>query len=109
MTKRQVVLVIPLAILSLFLMTAYSLFIANWPWYVSLYLACALAVTIFTARQSVFIQTSLSWWDESSQSAEEADEMAVSILRDFSIYASIYLVAVSLVYWLVLWGASWLN
>lgn len=109
MTKRQVLLVIPLAILGFFLMTAYSLFIMNWPWYVSLYLACVLAVTVFTARQSVFIQTSLFWWDGNSQSAEEADDIAASILKDFSIYASIHLVAASLVYWLFVWGVSWLN
>ena len=106
MSKRHLLLFIPVLVIVLLGLAIYSMLVVSWPWFISVYIVVSAIAVIYTARQSVFVQTSLVWWDPDSLSSKEADELAASVFRDFSIFVSIHLAVISIIYWLCFWVLS---
>ena len=104
MKGKLLLLILPLTILISAVLSIYSFLVSNWPSAVSLYFAIICIISVFTARQSVFIQSSM-FWKIGDLNKEEREELIASIAKDFGVFFFIYGVAATLVYlglyWLV--------
>ena len=71
----------------------------------STYFALLCLVAIFTAKQSIFIQTSL-FWDIGDLTSEEKNELALSITKDYSYFLLVYGVFTTVLFLGVKWLLS---
>jgi len=106
MRKRVLLLILPLTVAAIFGVTLYTSLSEFWSWPVPVYFAILGIVAIYTARQSVFIQSSLILEIEELDRQEQED-LAVSIAGDFILFFLIHGLIVSALYALVYWAVVW--
>ena len=105
MTKKSLILILPLTILIFGSLSAYSFITSTWP--VSLYFTVIFIVSIYTARQSLYIQTALfNEIDDLNQ--EEINELSMSIIRDFGIFLSIHGAITTVIYLALYWLSTFI-
>ena len=102
MQSRHLIIILPLAILSFAILSIYSFITDAWPNVISIYFALACVVTMFTAKQSISIQTML-FWEMDDLKAEEKNILGIAITKDFLIYTSTYLALTTTIYFGVYW------
>lgn len=105
MTRRIQILVLPISILFLASLVVYS-YISEWSLALTLYFFLITIVAIYTARQSVFIQTSLIW-DIQNAEANELDEVSISIVKDYISFFLVHSLIVSVIYAIMFWSLKW--
>jgi|GEM_PF-5390784 len=92
------ILILPVTILLIIGLTLYSYFISNWSLWVTIYLGLISCVAMFTARQSLIIQSSLVWEIE-DLNYDEVNELAVLVVQDFGFYLLVHGIFISFIYW----------
>ncbi len=102
MQSRYLIIILPLTILCFASLSIYSFISGAWSIAISIYFAVACAATIFTAKHSIFIQTSL-FWELDDLKAEEKNMLGVAITKDFLLYLCLYLTITTIIYLTIYW------
>jgi len=102
MQSRHLIIILPLTILCFALLSIYSFITGAWSIAISIYFAIACVTTIFTAKQSIFIQTSL-FWELDDLKTEEKNVLGMAITKDFLLYLCIYLTITTIIYLAIFW------
>ena len=102
MESRHLIIILPITILCLASLTIFSFVSGKWPTSVSIYFAVIFIASIFTAKQSIFMQTSL-FWELDDLKTDEKNILGRAITKDFLIYLVIYLTVTSIIYLGIYW------
>ncbi len=102
MQTRHLIIILPLVISSFAILSVYSFITGVWPNVISIYFALACAVTMFSAKQSISIQTML-FWELDDLKTKEKNILGIAITKDFLIYTIVYLAITSAIYFGVYW------
>jgi hypothetical protein len=106
MNNNYLLLLLPFTILLFGILAGYSYFMENWSLPVTMYLALICGVAIYTAGQSIFIQTSLIWEIDDLKPSEK-NELIVSITKDFVVYLCIHGIIATVIYMVLYWIVMW--
>ena len=102
MEGRHSIIILPISILLFAILATYALAYSQWPLSINIYIVIVFLVSLYTAKQSIFIQTSLLWNLDDLQN-EEKNSLGVSITKDFLIFLVIHLLIVSIAYLVLYW------
>ena len=104
MKNKYFLLILPITILIFGAMSVFY-FVAKTSASLSIYFALLCIVAIFTAKQSIFTQTSLIW-DIKDLNSEEVNQLAFSITKDFSYFLLFYSVTATVLFLSMKWLLS---
>ncbi len=102
MSKRVLLIILPTTVLAFSGLAVWSYLSEVWPLEISVYFAVMSVVAGYTARQSVFIQSSLVWEVE-DLNKQELNDLASSIVRDYTIFLIVHGAIVSALYFVLYW------
>ena len=102
MEGRYSIIILPISILFFAILVAYAFAYSQWPLSLNIYLVITLLVSLYTAKQSIFIQTSLIW-DLDDLQNEEKNSLGISITKDFITFFVIHLLMATTAYLVLYW------
>ncbi len=100
--KRLRVLFVPGSIVGSVALAIVGFFVFGWCWYQSLYLLLIACVFLYTAIQSLTIQTMFTP-ELDSLSDDEQAELGNTVARDYFVFSLVHAGLFSLAYWGVVW------
>ena len=108
MNKKRYILFLPLTLLIVGTASVTSLFYEPVPVYISIYLFVLFLLSLYTAKQSIFIQTSFMW-EIDDTNEEELSELSYAIAKDFGTYLFAHGVIITIIYFCIYWVYSVFN
>ena len=104
MKNKYLLLILPLSILIFGGISTYY-FLTATSQLISIYFAILCAVSIFTAKQSIYIQSTL-FYDITDLNEEDKNLLALSIIMDFGYFLLLYGAIATILYLGVTWLLS---
>jgi len=102
MKNKYLLLILPLSILIFGGISIYY-YLVTTSQLISIYFAILCAVSIFTAKQSIFIQSTL-FYDMDGLKEDDKNLLALSIIMDYGYFLLLYGAIATILYF----GVSWL-
>ena len=97
--KRLPILILPITIISFLVAAIYAFFFSEWHFTFTVLMVLLFFTAVFAAYQSMFIQTSLIYFDLKDSDAEERDNLSKAIAVDFLVFFGIYAAIVLMLFW----------
>ena len=101
MKNKYLLLILPISILIFGGISIYY-FLATTSQLISVYFAILCVVSIFTAKQSIFIQSTL-FYDISDLNEKDKNLLALSIIMDYGYFLLLYGAIATILYFGVTW------